>query len=84
VELLSGQAESLLKLTQAPLAEPFRHKAGLTRFLPARLGEDGRLTHVRWSGSGDVPALARANCLLVADAQKEEYAEGEMIGVLLP
>jgi molybdopterin biosynthesis enzyme len=38
---------------------------------------------VKWSGSGDVPALARANCLLVADAEKEEYAAGEMIGVLV-
>ncbi len=82
VELLGGCEESLLAVTRAPLSEPFRHKAGLTRFLPARLEEDGRLRPVRWSGSGDVPALARANCLLVADAEKEEYEAGEMIGVL--
>jgi molybdopterin molybdotransferase len=83
LDLLSGCEEALLPVTRAPLAEPFRHKAGLTRFLPARLEEDGRLRPVKWSGSGDVPALARANCLLVADAEKEEYAAGEMIGVLV-
>lgn len=83
LELLGGCGEAMLPVTWAPLAEPFRHKAGLTRFLPARLEEDGRLRPVKWSGSGDVPALARANCLLVADAEKEEYAAGEMIGVLV-
>jgi molybdopterin molybdotransferase len=82
VELLGGCAEALLPVMRAPLSEPFRHKAGLTRFLPARLEEDGRLRAVRWSGSGDVPSLARANCLLVADPEKEEYGVGEMIGVL--
>lgn len=83
LELLGGCEAAMLPVTWAPLAEPFRHKAGLTRFLPARLEEDGRLRPVKWSGSGDVPALTRANCLLVADAEKEEYAEGEMIGVLV-
>lgn len=82
VELLGGCDEAPLAVTWAPLSEPFRHKAGLTRFLPARLEADGRLRAVRWSGSGDVPALVRANCLLVADAEKEEYEAGEMIGVL--
>ncbi|MBI4893579.1 MAG: molybdopterin molybdotransferase MoeA [Acidobacteria bacterium] len=83
VELLGGLEESTLKVTRAPLAAPFRHKPGLTRFLPARLEENGRLSPVKWSGSGDVPALARANCFLVADPDIEEYGEGEMIGVLL-
>lgn len=82
VELLGGCGEALLPVTRAPLSERFRHKAGLTRFLPARLEADGRLRPVTWSGSGDVPALARANCLLVAEAEKEEYEVGEMIGVL--
>lgn len=82
VELVGGCEESLLRVTWAPLGAAFRHKGGLTRFLPARIEADGKLRPVQWSGSGDVAALARANCLLVADAEKEEYAVGEMMGVL--
>jgi molybdopterin molybdotransferase len=83
VELLGGQREAPLAFTQAPLAAPFRHKTGLTRFLPAHLGEDGRLTPVGWKGSSDVPALVRANAFLVAGSERESWEEGEMIEVLL-
>jgi len=82
VELLAGQAESRLPLTRATLTRDFRHKAGLTRFLPADL-QDGQLTPIPWSGSSDVPAMARANAFLVADPGKEFYRSGEDIGVLL-
>ena len=83
VELLGGQREAPLAFAQAPLAAPFRHQPGLTRFLPARLGEDGRLTPIGWKGSSDVPALVRANAFLVANAERESWREGEMIEVLL-
>jgi molybdopterin molybdotransferase len=83
VELLGGQREAPLAFTQAPLATAFRHKPGLTRFLPARLGEDGRLTPIGWKGSSDVPALVRANAFLVAASEREGWREGEMIEVLL-
>ncbi len=83
VELLGGQREAPLAFTQAPLASAFRHKPGLTRFLPARLGEDGRLTPIGWKGSSDVPALVRANAFLVAGSERESWGEGEMIEVLL-
>jgi len=55
LELLGGQSESLLPITQAPLAADFRHKPGLTRFLPASLSADGLLSPVPWQGSSDVP-----------------------------
>jgi molybdopterin molybdotransferase len=83
LELLGGQDASLLPLTLAPLAADFRHKPGLTRFLPAWLSHDGRLTPVPWQGSSDVPALARSNAFLVADPDREQWKAGETIQVLL-
>jgi molybdopterin molybdotransferase len=83
VELLGGLDEPSLVITRARLTRPFRHRAGLTRFLPARLSADGaEITPVVWSGSGDVPAMTRANCYLVTDPEKPEYAEGDWIGVM--
>ena len=35
IELLSGESRSDLPLLLAPLTRDFRHKTGLTRFLPA-------------------------------------------------
>jgi molybdopterin molybdotransferase len=85
VELLNGQRESQLTMPLARLTSPFRHKTGLTRFLPARLSEDGSMvTHIAWQGSGDVPSLARADAFLVADAAKENWEAGEWIRVLIP
>jgi molybdopterin molybdotransferase len=81
LELLGGQKQSLLPIALATLTTDFRHKTGLTRFLPASLA-DGRLTPVPWQGSSDVPALARSNAFLVADADREEWKAGETIGVL--
>jgi len=84
VELLGGQAESILPMPFARLTRDFRHRPGLTRFLPARLSSDGtEVTPVEWHGSGDVPALTRANAYLVADPFREEYPRGEFIRVLL-
>jgi molybdopterin molybdotransferase len=84
LELLGGQEEVSLRMPLARLTRDFRHKPGLTRFLPARLGADGaEVTPVEWHGSGDVPALTRADAFLVADAGRAEYARGELIRVLL-
>jgi molybdopterin molybdotransferase len=83
VELLGGQTESVLPLLESVLTEDFRHEPGLTRFLPARLSADGReVTPVAWHGSGDIAALCRGNCFLVADAHTPEYRAGERIRVL--
>jgi len=41
------------------------------------------VTPVEWHGSGDVPALTRANAYLVTDPERAEYACGEFIRVLL-
>ena len=84
LELLAGQEEITLPMPLARLTREFRHRAGLTRFLPARLSADGgEVTPVAWHGSGDVPALTRANAFLVADPDRPEYASGELIRVLM-
>jgi molybdopterin molybdotransferase len=84
VELLAGQEETNLFMPFARLTTEFRHKPGLTRFLPAHLHAHGaEVTPVRWHGSGDVPALTRANAYLVADADRPQYNPGDEIRVLL-
>jgi molybdopterin molybdotransferase len=86
LELVGGQSRCELPLMLARLTRDFRHKTGLTRFLPAMVtwGEDGPyLTPVKWSGSGDVPALTRANAFLVAEAERAEWKAGELMRVLL-
>lgn len=84
VELLGGQSGVALPIFQARLTKDFRHKTGLTRFLPALLSPDGaEVMPLPWQGSSDVPALARANVFLVADPEREHWAAGELIGVLL-
>lgn len=84
VELLGGAAEAPLPLLRSRLTREFRHKTGLTRFLPARLSADGsEVTPQPWHGSGDVAALAQANAFLVADSDREAWAAGEDIRVLL-
>jgi molybdopterin molybdotransferase len=84
VELLGGQTESMLPLTWSKLACDFHQKPGLTRFLPALLGSGGsEITPLGWQGSGDVPALARANAFLVTEPGREAWAAGDWIRVLL-
>jgi molybdopterin molybdotransferase len=82
IELISGASDAPLPITLAQLTQPFRHKPGLTRFLPARV-EYGAVTPIGWQGSGDVPALCRANAFLVVNDEQAEYAPGETIPVLL-
>lgn len=82
LDLLSGVSAPVLPLAWAKLTKPLRHRAGLTRFLPAFL-EHGELTPVPWAGSSDVAAMSRSNAYLVADPDHPEYAAGDWIRVLL-
>jgi molybdopterin molybdotransferase len=84
VELLGGQNEASLPLVWSKLSQDFRQKTGLTRFLPAVLSADGaQVTLMSWQGSGDVPSLARANAFLVTEPDRENWAAGDWIRVLL-
>ncbi len=85
LDLLGGRTETPLPTPFVRLASDFRHKPGLTRFLPARLNADGsEVAPVPWHGSSDIPALARSNAFLVADAARESWRAGEYIRVLMP
>lgn len=81
VRLLGGEENPSLSIAWAKLLAPFRHRKGLTRFLPAHLC-GGQISPVPWQGSSDVPALAHANAFLIADSDRESWEAGEMIGVL--
>ncbi len=83
MQRLAGLARIPTLLMEAPLAKPFRHKPGLTRFLPGWRGDDGQVEVLPWQGSGDIPALVRANVILVADAERESWEAGERIAVLV-
>ncbi|MBV9225637.1 MAG: molybdopterin molybdotransferase MoeA, partial [Acidobacteriaceae bacterium] len=84
LQLLAGDNEPLLPLLSARFEAPFRHKPGLTRFLPARLSADGQsLRHIPWQGSSDIPALAKANVFLVADHDRGSWEVGDSIRVML-
>jgi molybdopterin molybdotransferase len=83
LERLGGVDCPELPMPSARLTREFRHRPGLTRFLPARLSPDGSgVTPVEWHGSGDIPSLTRANAYLVADPDRPVYAAGEWIRVL--
>jgi molybdopterin molybdotransferase len=83
LDLLSGLNSPELHMPYAKLTRDFRHRPGLTRFLPARLSANGgEVTPVEWRGSGDIPALTRANAYLVTDPDRPEYPRGEWIRVL--
>lgn len=83
LQRLGGEESPALHMPWARLTCDFRHRAGLTRFLPAQLSDDGgSVTPVSWRGSGDVPSMTRANAYLVADPERPAYAAGEWIRVL--
>ena len=84
LELLGGARDVVLPLLSARFEAPFHHKGGLTRFLPAQLNAGGEhVRHISWQGSSDIPALAKANCFIVADHDRESWEVGDSIRVML-
>jgi molybdopterin molybdotransferase len=86
IDLLSGAEARALPLVEARLAEAMKEKIGLTHFLPARVKWHGAVAEVkalRWQGSGDIAALAKANCFLVVPVDREKIEIGENVFVLL-
>ena len=84
IERAQGLRDPWLPLLRARLTSPVRHKTGLTRFLPAILSPDGAtISPMMAHGSGDVAALARCNAFLVTDPDREAWATGEDIRVLV-
>lgn len=82
IDLLGGCRETSLVLPYARLTNPLKQKLGLTRFLPA-VAAGSEVSTEPWHGSGDVAAVARVNAFVVTDPEREAWAEGDMIRVLI-
>jgi molybdopterin molybdotransferase len=86
IDLLSGSEARELPLVEVRLAEAMKEKPGLAHFLPARVEWHGAVPEVKalkWQGSGDIAALAKANCFLVIPDDKACIEVGESVSVLL-
>ncbi len=85
LEKLAGQSPRKLMFVHARLKSEIRIKPGLTRFLPAMLSgefEKSEVELVRWQGSGDIAATARANCYLVIPPDRDLIPAGEFVAIL--
>jgi molybdopterin molybdotransferase len=83
---LGGAGVGGPRFVQATLGEDVAGKSELMRVLPARLTADRVRPEVRlvgWQGSGDLAANARANCYAVLPPERERFAAGDVITVLL-
>jgi len=86
LQAMAGASVRGPRFAQATLAEDATGKPGLMQVLPARLTADRvrpEVTLVRWQGSGDLAANARANCYAVLPPEKERFAAGDVITILL-
>ncbi len=85
LDALAGARQQVPPFARARLKKKFNVKPGLTRFLPARLDgthEQPEVELIKWQGSGDLMALAQANCYIVVPPDKEHFRSGENITVL--
>jgi molybdopterin molybdotransferase len=85
LDALAGARRQDPVFAQARLKSEMKVKSGLTRFLPGRL--DG--THaqpevelLKWQGSGDLMAMATANCYIVVPSDREQFQAQENMTVL--
>ena len=86
IEALAGAAPRKLVFLSARLKSEMTTKTGLRRFLPAILSGEFQHAEVElagWHGSGDVAAMARANCYIVIPPDRERIAAGEWVPLLL-
>jgi molybdopterin molybdotransferase len=87
IEALAGMTAQPLVFLRARLKSEIRTRTGLKRFLPAVLSgefENAEVELARWQGSGDIAALARANCYAVIPPDREFIEAGEWVSLLLP
>ena len=86
IEALAGMTPQRLIFLRARLKSEIRTKTGLKRFLPAVLSgefENAEVELARWQGSGDIAALARANCYVVIPPDRERIGAGEWVSLLM-
>jgi molybdopterin molybdotransferase len=85
IDILSGAEPRPLPFIEATLTAPLAEKPGLTHFLPAQLtwsDDSPNVCPIAWQGSGDVVAMAHANCLLVVPPERERIGAGQRVQVL--
>ncbi len=83
---IAGRRELGPRFALARLAEGVKAKPGLTRFLPAACTFSGSLPQVGlvpWEGSGDLAAMAWANCFLVVPEETDHLHAGDIARILL-
>lgn len=86
LEALAGRTVCGPRFALARLGEDVKAKPGLTRFLPAACtfaGPSPRVRRVDWQGSGDLAAMARANCFLVVPENTTRLRFGDSVRILL-
>ena len=86
VEALAGIAARPVIFTHAKLKSAIQRKTGLKRFLPGLLSgefEQSQVELIPWQGSGDMAAVARANCFIVVPSDRERIEAGDWMPVLL-
>jgi molybdopterin molybdotransferase len=89
---LAGRRDLGPRFALARLAADVKTKPGLTRFLPAACTFTGPVPKVKlvaWQGSGDLAAMALANCYLVVpdaseSADSNSLVAGTTVNILLP
>jgi molybdopterin molybdotransferase len=89
IAALAGRGQNLdcgPRFALAYLAKDVKTKPGLTRFLPAActFAESvPQVALVPWQGSGDLAAMARANCFLVVPEDANRLPAGSTVRILL-
>ncbi len=86
LEALAGLGIRSLIFVHAKLKTAIKTRTGLKRFLPASLTgefEGAEVELVSWQGSGDIAAVARANCYIVVPPERERIEAGEWVPLLL-
>jgi molybdopterin molybdotransferase len=89
---LAGRLDHGPRFALARLAADVKTKPGLTRFLPAACTFTNAVPEVKlvtWQGSGDLAAMARANCYLVVpdpseSADCDSLDAGATVSILMP
>ena len=87
--MLAGNIEASPRFALARLSSLAENaKAGLTRFLPAKcsFGSGGGIPEVSlvsWQGSGDIGAMALANCFLMLPEDARHPEPGATVRILL-
>jgi molybdopterin molybdotransferase len=84
---LAGRLHRGHRFALARLTEDVKTKPGLTRFLPAACtfaAPVPEVACVSWQGSGDLAAMALANCYLVVPEDSDRLKAGATVRILLP